>query len=479
MWRYKLLTSFLLLLFSVWSIVLFAQEPVEPAPQEKIEVPQVVEPSTQYDYIPEYSQEEVKARLKALNSTIELTYNKHVAGFINYFAVRNRKYTRVMIQRKNLYFPLFEKYLAKYGLPDELKYLAIVESGLNPKAVSRAGAVGLWQFMPSVGRSYGLKYDLFIDEKMSPEKSTEAACRFLSELYGMFHDWQLALASYNCGPGSLRRAIRKSGYKDGFWSIYDKLPRETRAYVPQFIAVTYVMNHTREHNLHHDNLDYPMEADTILVNNYLDLEAFSTLSKICLEDLQKLNPELKKNAVPAFVKNYPLKIPADRKEYFVQNRSFILDSASQTSQSSLLASSTPDVISRTSTHLIRKKVYHTVRRGEVLGAIADKHNVRISDVRKWNRVKGNTIRKGQRLVIYKYQKVKSVSDEPQVKVASSSSIADKPKRESVGSKYHVVQPGDTLWRIIQKYNGLTIEQLKKLNNLKTNNIKPGMKLVIS
>lgn len=465
-------SSVFLCLCFIWNAPVFSQESDEQTPEEVIEVPQVIEITTQLDYIPEYTEEEVKERLKKIESSIKLTYNDKVAAFIHYFAVRNRDYTRLMIQRKNLYFPMFEKVLAKHKLPDELKYLAVVESGLNPKAGSRVGAIGLWQFMPRTGKSYGLDYDPFIDEKMDPYKSTVAASKYLTELYRMFNDWELALASYNCGPGNLRRAIRRSGYKDGFWSIYNKLPRETRAYVPQFIALMYVMNYAQEHNLDHPNLDYPMETDTILVNNYMDLEVFSNLSDICLEDIQKLNPELKRNAIPEHVKNYILKIPVDKKEYFVENRVAIFDSASKTNAPTTLLASL-DEEENTST-VVKKKVYHTVRSGESLGKIAEKHHVSISELRRWNKINGSLIRSGQRLVLYKNYKVSSST-------SNSSSIAQKtvPKTKSSSTKYYIVQPGDTLWRISQQYEGLTIEQIKKLNNLKTNNIKPGMKLVIS
>jgi membrane-bound lytic murein transglycosylase D len=486
--RRLLLTSsfFLFTVFYITRSV--AQEIDETVVTDSIEAAQVVENETKLDYIPEFTSEEVKERLAKIESSVKLTYNDKIAGFINYFAVRNRDYTRLMIQRKNLYFPIFEKALARYGMPDEIKYLAIVESGLNPKVSSRVGAIGLWQFMPRTGRDYGLKYDLFIDEKMDPVKSTEAACKYLSDLYGMFHDWQLALASYNCGPGSLRRAIRKSGYKGGFWGIYDKLPRETRAYVPQFIAIMYVMNYAREHNLQHDNLDFPMETDTVLVNRYLDLEKFAKFSDICLEDIQKLNPELKRNAVPDYIRNYPLKIPADKKEYFALNRSMIFDSASKaTIPATMLASYNEEedrsTITKTST--IKTKVYHTVKSGEVLGSIATKHGVRIADIRSWNRIKGNVIRRGQKLVIYKYQKVKSTySSSAETRVASATTPkptkapAEKEVIQQPKNKFYIVQPGDTLWRITQKHEGLTIEQLKRLNNLKDSKIKPGMKLVV-
>lgn len=478
-----ILTSYFLLCFFLsWNCATYAQEIEEQTPQEVLEIPQFIETSTQFDYIPEYTAEEVKERLKNIESKVKLTYNDKVAAFIHYFAVRNRDYTRLMIQRKNLYFPMFEKALAKHGLPDEIKYLAVVESGLNPKAGSRVGAIGLWQFMPRTGKSYGLDYDLFVDEKMDPEKSTEAACKYLKELYRMFNDWELALASYNCGPGSLRRAIRKSGYKDGFWSIYDKLPRETRAYVPQFVALMYVMNYAKEHNLDHPNLDYPMETDTVLISKYMDLEVFSNLSNICLEDLQKLNPELKRNAIPDYAENYVLKIPVDKKEYLASNRTIIFDSAAKTTlPTTLLASLNAEEKSavESKSTLVKKKTYHTVASGESLGKIAAKHHVQISDLRRWNNISGSLIRKGQKLVIYKYQKVRTISSPDNSKsIAQKSTSSKESSSKQNSSKYYIVQPGDTLWRISQKHDGLTIEQIKKLNNLKTNDIKPGMKLVI-
>ncbi|HLZ17095.1 MAG TPA: lytic transglycosylase domain-containing protein [Cyclobacteriaceae bacterium] len=205
------------------------------------------------DFIPaDETPELVADRLNCLQKAIELNYNSKVHAFVDYFTVRDRDYTRMILRRRDLYFPLFEKKLKQYNLPDELKYLSIIESGLNPRAMSAARAVGLWQFMSSTGKYFGLHNDWFSDDRMDPERATDAACRYLSQLYSIFHNWHLALAAYNSGPGTVRWAIRRSGYKKTFWEIYPYLPRETRSYVPQFIAIIYAVNYANEHNINED-----------------------------------------------------------------------------------------------------------------------------------------------------------------------------------------------------------------------------------
>lgn len=417
------------------------------------------------DLIPDFSDEVVAARLKEIQNVIPLTYNPRVRSFIDYFTVRDREYTRRMLEREALYFPLFEKYLAKYGMPDELKYLAIVESGLNPKAISRASAVGLWQFMAPTARiDYKLKIDWFIDERMDPEKATEAACKYLAFLYRSFNDWELALAAYNTGPGNIRKAMRRSG-KNTFWGVYNYIHRDTRAYVPQFIAVMYSMKYAEEHNLFVENKLYAMETDTVLVTGFSNLKTFSALSGVCYEDLLTLNPAIKRGVLPDYVKNYPLIVPSDKKVYLNAHRMAILDSAAANGKQQMeaLAKFTPG-----STYG-RERVPHKVRSGEVLGTIAQKYNVKVSDIREWNRLNGNMIRAGQTLYIW------VGSGSYGTMASADNSMGPKP---IPGTKTHTVQPGDTLWKISQQYQGLTIEKIKKLNNLKDSNIKAGQKLLI-
>ena len=265
---------------------------------------------TDLEYIPADATPELLAdRLSCLQQTIPLTYNNTVSGFIDYFTVRNRDYTRSMQRKKDLYFPLFERKLAQYNLPDELKYLAIIESALNPRAVSRARAVGLWQFMSGTGRYMGLHLDWYIDERMDPEKSTDAACRYLKQLYSIFGNWELALAAYNSGPGTVRKAVRRSGYKKSFWEIYPHLPRETRAYVPQYIAIIYAMNYAEHHNLLEVAREEVLPFDTIVVKQFVHFESLAKLTGTCLEDLQKLNPAAHRNALPDNGRAHILKMP--------------------------------------------------------------------------------------------------------------------------------------------------------------------------
>jgi len=427
-------------------------------------------PSYDYEYIPDATYYEIKERLKNIESTIPLNYNTTVKAFIDYFTVKDREYTKGVLGKMHLYFPIFEKYFEKYNIPDEIKYLSIVESGLNPIIRSRVGAVGLWQFMPETGRLYGLKIDWYFDERMDPEKSTEAACKYLRDLYNDFDDWELALAAYNAGPGKVRRAIRRSGYKKNFWDIYRYLPRETRSYVPQFIAIMYVANFSEEHNFYIDEYkDYLPEADTILVNDFLYFKTFSELTGICPEDLERLNPVVRRGAIPETSKNYPLKIPAYIKEDFNLNRTFILDSAKNTGKEEM------EYLARNETGSTygRDKLIHIVRSGEVLGLIAEKYQVRLSDLKTWNNLTGNMIRINQKLVVWVNHDYYN-----HVNQSAPENVTQTPPQPIPASKIHMVQPGDSLWKISQQYEGLSIEKIKELNNLKSNKIVPGQKLIV-
>lgn len=418
------------------------------------------------EYIPaDETPELIADRLACIQQTVPLKYNDKTHSFINYFLIKDRDYTRMTLRKKNLYFPLFEKYLAQYNLPEELKYLSVIESGLNPKAVSRARAVGLWQFMSATGKYYGLKHDWYFDERMDPEKSTEAACKFLSQLYDMFHDWELALAAYNSGPGTVYRAIRRSGYKKTFWEIYPYLPRETRAYVPQYVAIIYALNHASEHNLHEPASEELMPHDTLVVKRFLHFETFASLTGTCLEDLQKLNPSVQRNAIPENGKENVLRIPLYAKLNLEKNRASILDSASKVGKKELemLAKNTAG-----STYG-RELVRYTVKPGDGVGLIAQRHHVRVSDLRAWNNLNSDLIHPGQRLNVW----VLPGSDD-----AGKPAGLPQPVVITPDTKIYTVQPGDSLWDISRKFQGLTIEKIKALNNLKSNKLQPGQKLII-
>jgi membrane-bound lytic murein transglycosylase D len=416
------------------------------------------------DYIPaDETPELIADRLGCLQQTIELSYNSKVHAFIDYFTVRDRDYTKMVLRRRDLYFPLFEKKLKEYNLPDELKYLSIIESGLNPRAMSVARAVGLWQFMSGTGKYFGLHNDWFMDDRMDPEKATDAACRYLSQLYSIFHNWHLALAAYNSGPGTVRWAVRRSGYKKTFWEIYPFLPRETRSYVPQYIAIIYAVNYADEHNIHEDQREETIPYDTISLNRFLHLDTFAKLTGTCVEDLQMLNPHFKRNAVPEDGKLRAIKVPKSSKEILTQNRKIILDSAAAGKKElETLAKATGDF-----TYGRDRNIYY-VRNGDVLGTIAQRFGVSVRNLREWNNLRGNLIRVGQRLIIWANSSVKA--NQPAFNTSSVQYPED--------ARTYIVLPGDTLRDISRKVPGISVERLKSLNNLKANKLQPGQKLIV-
>ena len=416
-----------------------------------------------YDHIPgEADYDLIRDRMSCIERTIPLHFNTKVHAFVNYFVVKDREYTRNILKKKDIYFPLFEKYLAKYGLPEELKYLSIIESGLVPVARSRVSAVGLWQFMPATGRYFGLNSDWYIDERMDPEKSTEAACKYLSQLYNMFGDWELAIAAYNTGPGNIRKAIRRSGYKRSFWEIYPYLYRETRSYLPQFTAMIYAMNYAEEHNILVDEIEPVIELDTILVDGFVHVKTLESQLNLCEDEIIRHNPSLKQGVVPQEAKSYVINLPTHVKGEFIERRNFLLDTASKIGKEEMeyLARNTVG-----STYG-RQKITYRVRSGDVLGKIAESYQVRIADLRAWNNIRGNLIKVGQPLAIWKKPGtvVKPV-------VPAIAKLPD-------GTQTYTVQPGDTLWDISQMFEGLSIDKIKRLNQLSSNKIKPGQKLII-
>jgi len=417
------------------------------------------------EYIPgDDTPELIEDRLNCLEKQIPLTYNNTVHGFIDFFTVRNREYTRIVQRRQDLFFPMFEKYLAQYNLPDELKYLSIIESGLNPRAVSRARAVGLWQFMSGTGKYFGLQTDWYVDDRMDPDKSTDAACRYLSQLYRIFGNWELALAAYNSGPGTVRKAVRRSGYKKSFWEVYPHLPRETRAYVPQFIAIIYAMNYAEQHNLVETAREQIPLYDTLAVKQFLHFETLANLTGTCLEDLQKLNPSVLRNALPENGRKKIIKIPLHSKLILDSNRVAILDSASRVGRKEIELSAK----NSTGNTYGREMTTYKVVSGDVLGSIAIRHRVSVQDLRTWNNLNGNTIRVGQRLVVWMAPGSSTAKN-----TVSAEAILLSPD-----TKTYIVQPGDTLWDISKKVPGLTVEKIKSLNNLKSNNLQPGQKLIV-
>jgi membrane-bound lytic murein transglycosylase D len=432
---------------------------------------ETIKPNYQFDYIPDFTFDEVARKVQEMDTDMPFELNDRIFSFINYFAVRNRDYTKMVLQRKYIYFPLFENTLAAHDMPDEIKYLSIIESGLNPKARSRVGAMGLWQFMPATGKMYNLSVFPDIDDRMDPELSTEAAAKYLKSLYRMFGDWEVALAAYNCGPGNVRKAIRRSGGKKTFWEIYNYLPKETRGYIPQFQAMMYVLKHAEDHNLLLEEPTYSIAYEKIRFNQELDLEQLAALTEVCIEDLEFLNPSIQNRLVPSSHQHIALRVPKSKASMIAENKESFAGAVKLTEERSMVLRAvnnkiTPQKLTSQQTVPNGKRIAYNVKSGDVLGKIAQTYGTTVANIQNWNNLSSNIIKVGQTLYIY--------GDNASL----ANNLADVSNTDPSDLRYYTVQPGDSLWLISKKLNGITVDQLKKLNNLNTNQIKPGQKLII-
>lgn len=347
-------------------------------------------------------------RLSRIPSVMEMPYNEIVRKFIDMYAGRLRNQVAFMLSACNFYMPIFEEALDAYGLPLELKYLPIIESALNPSAVSRAGASGLWQFMIGTGKIYGLESNSLVDERRDPIKATWAAARYLKEMYNIYGDWNLVIAAYNCGPGTVNKAIRRAGGEKDYWRIYNYLPKETRGYVPAFIAANYVMTYYCDHNICPMETNISANTDTIQVDRNLHFEQIADICKIPMDEIKSLNPQYKKQFIPGDIKSYTLRLPltaissfidcqdtiyAHRSDELFRNRKTVaIDNTPSTTQPRSTSTSTAGKGNLT---------YHKIRNGETLSTIASKYGVRVKDVQRWNGLSNTRISAGKRLKIYK------------------------------------------------------------------------------
>ncbi|SFA98833.1 LysM peptidoglycan-binding domain-containing protein [Algoriphagus aquimarinus] len=419
-------------------------------------------PNYHYEYIPDFTYEQIDRRVKAMDHEMAFELNDKVFSFIQYFTVRNRDYTKMVLARKELFFPMFDEMMTKHDMPLEIKYLSIIESGLDPQIRSRVGAMGLWQFMPATGRMYGMNTNNDIDDRMDPELSTEAAAKYLKSLYRMFDDWEVAMAAYNCGPGNVRKAIRKSGGKKTFWGIYNYLPRETRSYVPQVQAMLYILNHLEEHNFHPEDPTYVVEYEKIRFDRALSLDKLAELTNLCVSDLKTLNPAIKNKNLPESNRSMALRIPKSKVPYIKENLAWLNDSLNNAPTILLASNLHLQSVEALAQDIRQNGTSYKVRSGDVLGSIAQRHGVTVTQIKSWNNLSSNLIRVGQTL---------------HINSGMSNTIAST-QTNSSGQTTYTVQPGDSLWIISKKHEGLTVEQIKRLNNLNSNNIKPGQKLII-
>jgi membrane-bound lytic murein transglycosylase D len=421
--------------------------------------------------IPGVDMETIEDRASCLELDMPLVINKTVCGFIHFFTVRKRNYTQTMLERKNYYFPIFEYYLKKHNMPDALKYLAIVESGLKFNARSRTGAVGLWQFMPGTGKDFYLAQNQLIDERQHPYLATEAACKFLKYLYGMFNDWELALAAYNCGPGNVMKAMRKSGRR-GFWEIYNYLPQETRSYVPQFHAVVYSMNFAADHNIKPDldSIWVTTAFDTFQVQKSFDLVKLENILGLPEKTLGTHNPCIRTKVYPANC-SHPLLVPKSHGPLLAANLDRFIDSAAVTQISE----------NNSESRLVRsggKWKFIKARKGENLENIAEKNGVALASLKKWNHLSGQKTRKAGKLKIFipsQENEKENESQELAVKEPEKKRDFFSEKPIDQEAETHTVKKGEKLYQVAVQY-GLTTAQLRKLNHLPSSKINEGQVL---
>lgn len=342
-----------------------------------------------------------KARLQALPCVIELPYNERIKAFILRYVKRSPKQVARLMRMSEYYFPIFEETLARYNLPYELKYVPIIESALNPMARSRVGAAGLWQFMPATGKLFGLEVNSLVDERMDPIKSTEAACRFLSSMYNVYHDWNLVIAAYNCGSGNVNKAIRRANGKRDFWSIYPYLPAETRNYVPIFIAANYAMNYGQEHGICKAPIEKTMITDTICTSQRLHLEQVSKSLGIEMDELRRLNPQYSRDILPGG-NPYSLCLPAEKMGMYIDMedsiRAYKADSLINNRRAEI---DMAKVTSINGAYRVNGVTYYTIKNGDSLSAIAKKFHCTVKQIKQWNGLKSDAIRAGKKLKICK------------------------------------------------------------------------------
>jgi len=343
-----------------------------------------------------------KLRLSKMPCLMEMPYNPNVRSFIELYTVRKRHQVEYMLGMSNYYFPLFEQVLGANNLPLELKYLSIIESALNTTIVSRMGAAGLWQLMIGTGRMYGLEINSLVDERLSPLKATNAAAKFLKDLYAIYGDWNLVIASYNCGPGNINKAIRRAGGKRDYWAIYPYLPRETRGYVPIFIAANYSLHYASQHNLCPAIVNMPTLTDTVMVHQRIHLEQVASVLNLPIDEVRLLNPQYKKDIIPGDIKPYALCLPLNSINAFIAKFnevvSYKADELINNRRGEIEILQAASTITPGGSGRV---TYHKVKSGQTLSDVADKYGVSLKKLKKWNNIKGSKIVIGQKLKIIK------------------------------------------------------------------------------
>ena len=432
-------------------------------------------------------------RLADMNSFITLPFNETVRNYMILYSEKMPTKMGSMLALSQYYFPIFEEIFDRYGLPKELKYMAIIESALNPVAVSRAGAKGMWQFMYNTAKMYGLTINSFVDERLDPVKSADAAARYLMDAYKIFGDWNLAISSYNCGSGNVSKAMRRSGSRE-FWPVYDYLPRETRGYVPAFVGAMYAFTYYREHGLKPDSLSMPVQVDTFHIRRMLHFRQVNALTGVPVEMLKNLNPQYVHDIIPGTSKEeYVLRLPYQYTAKFIENEDsvYAYNAKEYFSPATLQNSAVSGSASS-------QRVSYKVKSGDYLGKIASRYHVTVKQLMEWNHLRNTNLRIGQVLYIYgkfngpvasSSSKASASSNDSKSTNAGKSHAAKDTDKSSAATPppaataaegtytIYEVKSGDSLYKISQAYPGVSADDIMKFNGIGTD-IKPGMKLKI-
>jgi membrane-bound lytic murein transglycosylase D len=437
------------------------------------------------------SNELIRARMLSRLSPIPFEMNEQVRRYIELYAIRRKELVRRVLGMAEMYFPMFEEVLDRQGLPLELKYLAVVESALNPVAVSRAGATGIWQFMYHTARLYGLQINSYVDERRDPLKATYAMTRYFKEMYALYNDWLLAIAAYNCGPNNVNKAILRSGGKINFWEIAPYLPAETRGYVPAFLAVSYIMQFADLHDITPIPFRYSYyNVDTVIIVHGVNLSRIATLLDMSYHEIRYLNPSYKKGIIPAGYRGV-LRIPKSRMDEFIARYENIpLENEAGIAPILAKMNLRPDGTPAEGFQFVDvtlKKIHH-VKKGETLHSIALQYNSSIADLKRLNKLRHTSLKAGQKLTVLlrtkKLSPIQNVSGEsagerPDSQQDVSLMHASTDTSAEVKIIYHTVEKGDTLWNISKRYGGVTIDHLMKLNKLNhPSELQPGKKIKI-
>ena len=416
-------------------------------------------------------------RIKKMNSFIQLPYNEIVRNYIIMYSEKMHKRMPHMLGICKYYMPIFEEIFDRYGLPVELKAMAIIESAMDPRAESRVGAKGMWQFMYQTAKIYDLHVDSFVDERMDPIKSCDAAAQYLLDAYNMFGDWILAIASYNCGAGNVRKAIKRAGGSRKFWDIWEYLPRETRSYVPAFVGALYTLEYYKEHGLKPEAVGMPSGIDTLVINKQLHLRQVSELTGAPLDQLKNLNPQYRHEIIPGHEREYILRLPYQYTSSFIENEDTLYKHKAEVYFD-------PVAIKKIKDEGDGVRIIYKVKNGDYLGKIASKHRVSVAKIKKWNKLKNDNIRVGQKLVIYRGGSGPS-TPEPETNSSSSSAKvqtqAKTPAKTSAAAQTqctYTVKSGDTFYSIAKNYPGVSAQNIMDHNGLSSSKLKPGMVIKI-